>query len=72
MESSSSSSSTQPPVTDTNAEQAAPTKLVDVAVTDENVALNLIVSFVSLAQKRGAFNIEESSKIWECIKRFQK
>lgn len=72
MESSSSSSSTQPPVTDTNAEQPAPTKLVDVAVTDENVALNLIVSFVSLAQKRGAFNIEESSKIWECIKRFQK
>ena len=29
-------------------------KLVDVPVTDENVALNLMVSFLSLAQKRGA------------------
>ena len=48
------------------------TKLVDVPITNENMALNLIISFVSLAQKRGAFSIEESSKIWECIKKFQK
>ena len=47
-------------------------KLTDVQVTDENVALNLIVSFVSLAQKRGAFSIDESAKIWDCIKKFQK
>jgi len=47
-------------------------KLTDVQVTDENVALNLIVSFVSLAQKRGTFSIDESAKIWECIKKFQK
>ena len=48
------------------------TKLVDVAITNENMALNVIISFVSLAQKRGAFSIEESSKIWECIRKFQK
>jgi|TARA_B110000093_G_scaffold10352_1_gene9902 hypothetical protein len=53
-------------------EEQPPVKLVEVAVADENVALNLLVSFVSLAQKRGAFNFEESSKIWECIKKFQK
>ena len=47
-------------------------RLVDVEVTDENTALNLIVSFVSLAHKRGAFGIDESAKIWECIKKFQK
>jgi hypothetical protein len=47
-------------------------KLTEVQVTDENVALNLIVSFVSLAQKRGTFSIDESAKIWECIKKFQK
>jgi hypothetical protein len=47
-------------------------KLVDVAVPDDNAAFNLIVSFVSLAQKRGAFNIQESSKLWECISRFQR
>ena len=47
-------------------------RLVEVEVTDENTALNLIVSFVSLAHKRGAFGIDESAKIWECIKKFQK
>jgi hypothetical protein len=47
-------------------------RLVDVVVTDENTALNLIVSFLSLANKRGAFSIDESAKIWECIKMFQK
>ena len=47
-------------------------KLVDIAVTDENVALNVLVSFLNLAQRRGAFSIDESSKIWECVKIFQK
>jgi hypothetical protein len=47
-------------------------KLVDIEVTDEIVALNLIVSFMNLAQRRGAFTIDESSKLWECVKKFQK
>lgn len=47
-------------------------KLVDVQITDNNVALNLMVSFLSLAQKRGSFTFDESAKIWECIKMFQK
>ena len=47
-------------------------KLVDVPVTDENVALNLMVSFLSLAQKRGSFGLDESANIWECVRRFQK
>lgn len=47
-------------------------KLVDVPIKDENVALNVMVSFLGLAQKRGAFGIDESAKIWECIKIFQK
>ena len=47
-------------------------KLIDVQVTDENIALNVIVSFLNLAQKRGAFGIDESAKIWECIKMFQR
>ncbi len=48
------------------------TKLVDVQITDENTALNVIVSFLSLAHKRGVFSLDESAKIWECIKMFQK
>ena len=47
-------------------------KLVDVPVADENVALNLMVSFLSLAQRRGCFTFDESAKIWECVKKFQK
>jgi hypothetical protein len=46
-------------------------KLVDIPITDENVALNLMVSFLSLAQQRGAFTFDESAKIWECIRKFQ-
>jgi hypothetical protein len=53
-------------------EQKKEIRLVDVPVTDENVALNIMISFVNLAQKRGAYNLDESSKIWECIKKFQK
>jgi hypothetical protein len=49
-----------------------PTSLTDIEVKDENVALNLFVSFLNLAQRRGAFNMQESSKIWECIQKFQK
>jgi hypothetical protein len=47
-------------------------KLIDVEITNENVALNVIVSFLNLAQRRGAFSIDESAKIWECVKKFQK
>jgi hypothetical protein len=47
-------------------------RLVDIPVTDENTALNMMVNFLHLAQKRGAFNLDESAKIWECIQKFQK
>jgi hypothetical protein len=59
--------STLPP-----AEPQAPTQvpLISVEVTDENVALNVIVSFLNVAQKRGAFDIAESAKIWECVQKF--
>jgi len=45
-------------------------RLVDIDVTNDNVALNLMVSFLNLAQRRGAYSLDESAKIWECIKRF--
>jgi len=47
------------------------TRLVDVPVTQQNEALQLIVTFLNLAQKRGAFTLDESAKIWECVKFFQ-
>ena len=60
---------TQQPVQPVQSQQVL---LVNVPVTDENTALNLIVSFLTLAHKRGAFGLDESAKIWECIKMFQK
>lgn len=47
-------------------------KLVDIPIKDENTALNVMVNFLGLAQKRGIFSFDESAKIWECIKMFQK
>ncbi len=47
-------------------------RLVDLPVSNDNDALNLLVAFVGLAQKRGAFNLEEAGKIWECVKHFRR
>ena len=47
------------------------TRLVDVPLNSQNDALQLIVTFLNLAQKRGAFTLDESAKLWECIKMFQ-
>ena len=45
-------------------------QLVNTPITDENVALNILVAYCGLANKRGAFNIQESAKIWEAVQRF--
>jgi hypothetical protein len=45
-------------------------RLIDVPILDENMALNVLVSFLSVAQKRGIFSIAESAKIYECIQKF--
>ena len=50
----------------------AQAKLMSIQIVDENIALNVMVSFLNLAQRRGVFSIDESSKIWECIQKFQK
>lgn len=61
-------------VAETTEEQQKPVeiRLVDVPVSNENVALNVLVSFVQLAHSKGVYSMEESSKIWECIRLFQK
>jgi len=45
-------------------------ELINIPITNENVALNVMVSFLNVAQKRGAFSFDESAKIWECIQKF--
>jgi len=54
------------------AEKKPEVRLADVEVKNEIAALNLMVQFLGLAQKRGAYTIDEAAKIWECVKMFQK
>jgi hypothetical protein len=68
---------TSPPSSDDSStketkEEKPQLNLMDVPVTDEHSALNVIVGFLGIAQRRGAFAINESAKIFECVKMFQK
>lgn len=65
----SSPSTEQPPSPATSTEPPLPPKkkVSDIVVTDANVAINVLAGFVTLAQQRGCYNIEESAKIWEAI-----
>ena len=60
--------STSSPEPDQAARQQ--TKLVDMPVKNQNDALNILIAFLSMAQKRGAFALQESAKLWECVKMF--
>ena len=63
---------TVPPITESTDKTTPPhmPRLTEVPVNDDNTALNLMVGFLDTAQKRGAFSLDESAKIWECVKRF--
>ena len=50
------------------AQQEVP--IVNIPVNSPNTALNILVALIGVAQKRGAFNIQESAKLWECIQMF--
>jgi hypothetical protein len=52
--------------------EAKKLNLLEIEVTNENTALNVLIGFLNIAQKRGAFAINESSKIHECIKVFMR
>jgi hypothetical protein len=63
-----SNSTTELPMSNGEKKQ---TRLVDVPIVTQQDALQLIVTFLNLAQKRGAFTLDESAKLWDCIKTFQ-
>ncbi len=44
--------------------------ILNVPVSDQNIALNVMVFFLNSAQRRGAFSIDESAKLWEAVKMF--
>ena len=53
-------------------QQQTQTAIKDIKIENENIALNVLVGMVNIAQKRGAFNLEESAKAWECVQMFMK
>ena len=46
--------------------------VVDVEVTNENVALNVMVALLNMAQRRGVYTMQESAKAWECVQKFMR
>jgi len=67
MENTLQPSNLQPPA---NEKQPERVNLDDLKVENQEMALNLMGQFLELAQKRGAFNFQESAKIYECVKFF--
>ena len=66
---------TPAPVEDNGDPQKNPdsqVNLLSVPINNENDALNCLIGFLSIAQRRGVFAINESAKIFECVKRFHK
>ena len=45
--------------------------LKDITIDSQNTAISVMAGMLEIAQSRGAFNMEESSKIWECIKKLR-
>jgi len=41
-------------------------------IKSEQDAFSVLVQCLSIAQKRGAYNFEESAIIWKCLKFFEK
>jgi len=46
-------------------------RVVDLIINNQNDAFQCIIQFINVAHKRGCYTIEETHKIWECIKHFQ-
>ena len=44
----------------------------DVQITNDSIAISLMAFMLEVAHRRGAFTLEEASKIHECISQLQK
>jgi hypothetical protein len=59
-------------VPEEKAEETKQVNVVDVPISNENVALNVMVALLNIAQRRGVYTMQESAKGWECVKMFMK
>lgn len=67
MENTLQPSNPQPPANEKEPERV---NLDELKIENQEMALNIMGQFLELAQKRGAFNFQESAKIYECVKFF--
>ena len=44
--------------------------LMQMPIIDQNSALNCLIGFIGIAQRRGVFALDEAAKAFECIKQF--
>jgi hypothetical protein len=47
-----------------------PVEITNIEIKDQNTGLNVLIHYITLAQKRGVFSIQESAHIWNCIEMF--
>ena len=66
------SNNAQQPKQEQQQQEKTQTALKDIVIENENIALNVMVGMLNIAQKRGAFNLEESAKTWECVQMFMR
>ena len=59
-------------VVQSNINEQKKINLLNVKIDNENIALNILIGFINIAQKRGCYSINESAKIHECIQMFMK
>jgi hypothetical protein len=52
-------------------QQGQQQSITNIPITNQTEALQMLVYFINVAQKRGTFGIDESAKIYECIKIFK-
>jgi hypothetical protein len=60
------------PQSSTDDNQEKKIDLISIVIKDENTALNVLVGFLGIAQRRGVFALNESAKIYEAIQMFTK
>jgi hypothetical protein len=62
---------TTPPQTHTPTQTPSQVpELLNIEVKDQITALNVLINYITIAQKRGIFSIQESAHIWSCIQLF--
>ncbi len=51
-------------------QQQQQVNLMTMPLDNQNQALNVMVGFLNVAQRRGAYGVDESARIWEAMKFF--